>query len=334
MVKKKKAKQSLIYLLHCEATDRYKIGITSHLKQRVNTLSNQGGFPLAVLIEYTPCNSSARYIENALHIIFSGFRIRGEYFMFSGMTREKVSSMVAERMKTLDRHMEKVSKVASAVTQSAVKSINEEYSMNLSKVVAGERINLSKAQAGVNKYAVGLEWNPKAGVTADCDISIILLDANGKVIPGTNGPNKPKCMCYYGQLELPGVKSYGDNQDGSDDAFATPTGNDEQIDIDLSKLSADVAQVVVVASTHSETGTALPFGRVASPVLTIFANEGARPDPKYFFEMDEDFSTATSVEVAKFYRRGADWSYVSMADVVGTDAMGLQGIVSKYGITS
>lgn len=211
--------------------------------------------------------------------------------------------------------------------------------MQLAKnVTAGERINLAKEQAGVSRYAIGLEWNEKAGIKADCDVSVVLLGADGQVIQGTNGPNKPKCLCYYAQQTLPGVMSYGDNQTGNDDEVQTPTGNDEQIDIDFNELIATVHSVLVVATTHSEVdgkpGEPLPFGRVATPVLTIYNNQVTPAVPLYKFELDEDHSTATAVEIAKFYLKEGEWRYVSMADEVGKHAFGLQGILNKYNIKS
>lgn len=223
--------------------------------------------------------------------------------------------------------------------------------MNLAKAVqAGERINLSKSVGQfITKYAVGMEWNEKPGIVADCDISILLADAQGNPIRGLNkdanqlpDPNKPRCLCYYNQDKLPGVMSYGDNQTGNDDEIQTPTGNDEQIDVDFSMLEPDVEQILIICTTHSEQrdaatgklngipGPPLPFGRVAIPILTIFDNSGAVPVAKYTFRLDEQQSTATSVEVAKFYVRDGDWIYVSMADMVGTEAFGLQGILNRY----
>lgn len=210
-------------------------------------------------------------------------------------------------------------------------------SMNLAKtVVAGERINLSKEQGShVTKYCVGLNWNEKPGIVVDCDTSILLLKEDDTIIQGSNGPNMPKCLCYYGQLEVPGVKSYGDNRTGNDSEFSTPTGCDEQIDIDLSALDPEVKKVVVIATTHSEVnggpGVPIPFGRAANPLLTIFKNEGT-PEPLYKFELDEDMSTATSCEIASFYLKNDEWRYVSMADEVGTHAFGLQGILERYNI--
>lgn len=211
--------------------------------------------------------------------------------------------------------------------------------MELAKtVVAGERINLAKEQGeNVTKYAIGLDWNVKPGINIDCDISVVLLGEDEKIIAGSNGANMPKCLLYYGQKTLPGLMSYGDNRSGDNSEFTTPSGCDEQIDIDLAKLEALVRSVVVVATTHSEVngkpGTPMPFGRAAKPVLTVFKNENAAaPVPLYKFELDEDFSASTAVDIAKFYLKDNQWRYVSMADQVGTEAFGLQAIINKFNI--
>lgn len=295
---------------------RLKIGVSENVPRRMRQLQNSGGVAVNLEAVYHPHYINAQALERRVHQSLVGQRTDGEWFEGVSVNDALV------RIESLD---------------TPTKSFKKEINMNLAKVVvAGERLNLAKEQAGVNKFAVGLEWNQKKGIEADCDLSVMLLDADGKPIPGTNGKNKPKSLCFYLQQELPGVKSYGDNRTGEDDLFATPTGNDEQIDIDFSQLEKNVAQVVVIATTHSEVdgkpGNPLPFGRVAQPTLTIFGNEAATPAPLYTFEMDEDFSTATAVEVAKFYLRSGEWRYVSMGDEVGTESFGLMGIIKKYGI--
>ncbi len=222
----------------------------------------------------------------------------------------------------------------------------EKKIMNLSKaqvVTTGERLNLSKA-FGVNftKPVVGLEWNTKSGIVVDCDLSIVLLDADGNIIPGVKAAGQPNCLAFYGNQDLPGVHLYADNLTGDDEETDCPTGCDEQADIDFEKLDSRVAQVVIVASTHSEAenstpenpikGKAIPFGRAAKPRVIIFNYEGAY-EPKITYELDEENSTATAVEVAKFYKRNGEWIYTSMGDEKGTDAFGLQAMLDTYKIT-
>lgn len=214
-------------------------------------------------------------------------------------------------------------------------------SINLAKqVVAGERINLSKEQNGLEKYAVGITWNEKPGVVADCDISVVLLDSVGGPVLGHvgNDPNKPRCLLYYHNQKMPGVKSYGDNLTGSDEDINTPTGESEQIDIDLGALEADVASLLILCSTHSEKnkkpGTPMFFGKVAAPVLTVYNNTNSdAPVPLYTYKLDEEYSNGTAIEIGKLYKKdNGDWMYTSLGDIVGIDAFGLESVLKKYSI--
>lgn len=54
--------------------------------------------------------------------------------------------------------------------------------IELRKVSAGERINLSKEQAGLKKFKIGLSWDVKDGVVADLDASLVILGANEKML--------------------------------------------------------------------------------------------------------------------------------------------------------
>lgn len=216
-------------------------------------------------------------------------------------------------------------------------------SMNLAKtIVKGERVNLAKDfGAQVTKYAIGLDWNPKAGMTADCDISTISVDADDKPIGFAD-----ESLCFYANPNLAGIKSYGDNKTGTDSESNTPTGSDEQIDIDLLAQNENTRAIYAIATTHSEIpstqegvagtpGEPQMFGRVAAPVLTVYNNtDPANPVPLLQIELDEEHSVATAVECAKFYKNKNDeWCFTAMGDQVGTHAFGLQATVDKFGVT-
>lgn len=210
--------------------------------------------------------------------------------------------------------------------------------MKLSKaqvVTTGERVNLSKV-FGTNftKPVVGLEWNPKAGIVVDCDLSVILLDKSGKVVP--NG------LAFYNNQDIQGVHLHDDNKTGDDSETSTPSGCDEQADIDFNVLALEVDQVVIVATTHSEAanstsenpiaGEPVTFGKAAKPRVIIFEEDNGVFEPKITYELDEENSTATAVEVAKFYKRNGEWVYTSLGDEKGTHAFGLKALVETYDI--
>ena len=53
--------------------------------------------------------------------------------------------------------------------------------LQLQKVSAGERINLSKDHSELKKIKIGLSWDVKEGVTADLDASLVVLGENEKL---------------------------------------------------------------------------------------------------------------------------------------------------------
>ena len=105
----------------------------------------------------------------------------------------------------------------------------------------GQKISLTKESAGLSKIVLGLGWDEvkqKKGLFSkpapiDCDASAIVL-RNGKL---TNS----KDVIYYGNLkhESGAIQHMGDNLTGAGD------GDDEQIVVDLSKVSADVDRIVL-----------------------------------------------------------------------------------------
>ena len=54
--------------------------------------------------------------------------------------------------------------------------------LQLQKVQAGQRINLTKEQAGLTKIRIGLSWDFKSGLTADLDTSLVVLGENGRML--------------------------------------------------------------------------------------------------------------------------------------------------------
>ena len=93
-------------------------------------------------------------------------------------------------------------------------------------LVKGQKVDLTKGNAGLKKILVGLGWdtNKYDGDDFDLDASAFLLDKNGKV-------TTDKDFVFFNNLVHPSgaVKHMGDNLTGSGD------GDDEQIIVDLAK---------------------------------------------------------------------------------------------------
>lgn len=205
---------------------------------------------------------------------------------------------------------------------------NGENLMNITKTEIGEVVKLSLEKPGVDKFAIGLEWNVKEGLSADCDIAAVLCTADGAAI---GGPEVSMVSYATQESTFEGCFFYGDNRTGDDSETATPSNKDEQIDFDLAALPAGCEMIRIFASTYSK-AEALPFGRVAQPEVTLFDNtQGEAPVGLFTTELDEEVSTATCAEVARLYKKGGEWRYKSMTEVMGKDPKGLKAFSNVFG---
>lgn len=185
------------------------------------------------------------------------------------------------------------------------------------EVTAGERINFTKDNPGVNNLRIELYWESDQ----DGDVAAVLLGENKKAIPSG--------IVFYGQTSLPGVTHSGDCRGDVDGDPSTP---EETMKIKLNELGADVDSVLIVAGTYPKEGsdTPVPFGRLRDCRVLIINDDNS--EVLYAFELDEDFSTFTSVELASFYRKGGDWRYTNMGEGVGKGAKALEDFAAKYDI--
>ncbi len=104
--------------------------------------------------------------------------------------------------------------------------------INLSK---GQKVDLTKGNPGLKKIMVGLGWDVNAfdsGADFDLDAAAFMLGENGKC------PTE-KEFVFYGNLTHPSesVVHMGDNLTGEGE------GDDEQIQVDLSKIPENVSKV-------------------------------------------------------------------------------------------
>ena len=180
-------------------------------------------------------------------------------------------------------------------------------------------INLEKGQRqniDAPKFTVGLGWDSNSSTTGeafDLDASVFLIGANGKISSDNN-------FVYFNNLKSPdgAVTHKGDNLTGAGD------GDDEQIEIDLSKIAADISEICFVVTIHHAETRRQNFGQIRNSFIRII--DGANVElVKY--ELDEDFSIETAVEFGRIYKKNNDWKFEAMG--VGMKG-GLQDYLAKY----
>ena len=184
--------------------------------------------------------------------------------------------------------------------------------IKLSKITRGQRINLSKEQPSLKRVLMKLVWEGE-----DLDASVVLLNNQSKFIR----KDDQSSMVFYHNLTAAGITHSGDLRDGGS----------EEVVIELDKVEAGVETLMFVATSHAETPQEkVTFGQVRNAkayLINADTNEAL-----YEFDLEEDHSTSTAVEMARLYKKDNEWRFTSLEEDVGTFHMGLQAIVDKYNV--
>jgi len=181
-------------------------------------------------------------------------------------------------------------------------------------------INLQKGQRvaiGLRHLTIGLGWDPaETGEDFDLDATASMLGEDKKL-------PSDKFFVYYNNLQSPdgACASSGDDRTGG----SSDGGDDEQITVDISKLSPQIKSIVFAASIHEAAEKRQNFGQVQNSYIRICNTDTGEEICKY--ELSEDFSIETAIEFGRLYLHNAEWKF----EATGTGHKdGLQGIVNKY----
>lgn len=184
--------------------------------------------------------------------------------------------------------------------------------INLEK---GQRISMDK---GLSLVGVGLGWDPNegAGYDFDLDASAFMLGSNGK-IPTDD------YFVFYNNKKSPdnSVESTGDDLTGGN----SDGGDDETLNVDLTKVSSQIQEIVFTATIYKAEERKQNFGQVRNSYIRIYDAKNNTEIARY--DLDEDFSIETAVEFGRLYRRGGEWKFEAMG--IGSKG-GLQSLVNKY----
>lgn len=188
--------------------------------------------------------------------------------------------------------------------------------INLTK---GQKVDLTKGNPNLKNIMVGLGWDVNtfdSGADFDLDAAAFMVGANGKC------PTE-KEFIFYGNLEHSSgaVVHMGDNLTGAGD------GDDEQIQIDLTKIPANVDRVVFTVTIYEAEQRRQNFGQVSNSFIHIVDEDTGTDLIQY--DLGEDFSIETAVVVGEIYRRNGEWKF----NAIGSGFQGgLAALCGHYGI--
>lgn len=162
-------------------------------------------------------------------------------------------------------------------------------------LVKGQKIDI-----GLSKISVGLGWNPNEGTGHDFDLdaSAFMIDTS-RLIPAED------YFVFYGNTDSPDTALHhtGDDPTGGNSA----EGDDETIQVDLSKVNPVINEILFVVTIHDATARKQNYGQVRNSYIRIVDDLSGTEIAKY--ELGEDFSVETGVEFGRLYKRDGKWKF-------------------------
>ena len=162
-------------------------------------------------------------------------------------------------------------------------------------LVKGQKIDI-----GLSKISVGLGWNPNEGTGFDFDLdaSAFMINAH-RIIPAD------EYFVFYGNTDSPdgALHHTGDDPTGGNSV----EGDDETIEIDLSKVHDDIKEILFVVTIHEAAARKQNYGQVRNSYIRVVDDATNQEIAKY--ELDEDFSIETGIEFGRLYKRDNKWKF-------------------------
>lgn len=204
--------------------------------------------------------------------------------------------------------------------------------INLQK---GQKVDLTKGNAGLNEIMVGLGWDPVASaggggggggffskmlgggsskVDIDCDASVIMVNDANKLM-------RKEHIIYFGNLKSPegSVQHTGDNRTGDGD------GDDEQIIVQLNKVPADVAKLIFVVNIYDCEKRKQDFGLIQNAYIRVMNKSGSE---LIRFNLSDNYAGKTALIVGEVYRHQGEWKFAATGESTNDSSLSL--LIKRY----
>ncbi|MFF8029721.1 TerD family protein [Streptomyces sp. NPDC007896] len=177
----------------------------------------------------------------------------------------------------------------------------------------GGNVSLSKMAPGLTAVTVGLGW--QAGTGYELDGSALLCDQSGKVLSDEH-------FVFFNNLSSPdgSVRHSGSGAPGG--------GDEQQIQVDLARVPAEVAKIVFPVSLYEGAARGQNFGQVHRAHIRVLDRDTSTELTRYDLTAG-GLSSETALVFGELYRHGAEWKFRAVGQGY---ASGLAGIATDYGV--
>ena len=182
----------------------------------------------------------------------------------------------------------------------------------------GGNVSLTKEAPGLSAVTVGLGWDVRTttGTDFDLDASAIAVNSSGRV-------HSDGHFVFFNNRSAPDgtIVHTGDNVTGAGE------GDDEQINVNLTVLPAEVEKIVFPVSIYDADNRNQNFGQVRNAFIRIVNQAGGAEIARY--DLSEDAATETAMVFGELYRHGSEWKFRAVGQGY---ASGLVGIAQDFGV--
>ncbi|MEU9236806.1 TerD family protein [Streptomyces subrutilus] len=177
----------------------------------------------------------------------------------------------------------------------------------MQEILKGANVSLTALSEDAGSVLVSLGWTSASGA-GDADVSVLLLDGNGKIRSENDFYFYNNPAAADGSVQLLGKTP-------------TESGDEDRIIVDLTAVPADVERIVVAASQYG----GARFGDLDDLRMTVADRSG---DPLVGFSID-NAGPETAFIFGELYRRGEEWKFRAVGQGYET---GLAGLATDFGI--
>ncbi|QWB25823.1 MULTISPECIES: TerD family protein [Streptomyces] len=171
----------------------------------------------------------------------------------------------------------------------------------------GSNLSLTALSENVGSAIISLGWSSPTG-EGDADVSVLLLDAGGKVRSDADFYFYNNPVAADGSVQLLGKEPTGD-------------GSEDRISFDLTAVPAEVERIVVAASRYE----GARFGELDDLKVTL-ADAGGESLLQFVIE---DAGEVSAIIFGELYRRADEWKFRAVGQ--GYES-GLAGLATDFGV--
>ncbi|WP_293350226.1 MULTISPECIES: TerD family protein [unclassified Microcoleus] len=183
------------------------------------------------------------------------------------------------------------------------------------QLTKGESFNISKAAPNLKKMAIALGWQvTEAAQSYEIDVSAFMLGSDGKT------PND-KYFIFYNNLQ---------SSDGSVLQSIPEKNNRGQENktiygVILDKINPEIEEIIFAVTIHEAQEVKGNFSNITNSFIKVCNLDTGSELVRY--ELKENFSRKTAVELGRLYRKNGEWRFQAVGQ--GYQAR-LHSFVDKY----